>query len=98
MIARDRFGKKPLHYAAGDRLFFGSEIKAILAVAPELAEVSNEVLLQYMYFGYVPDPLTAYSQSISFLPGNCWNSKRVCCGCGNIGTCLSTALTNRRVK
>ena len=61
LLARDRFGKKPLHYAlAGGRLLFGSEIKSILAVAPELASVNQEALLQYMYFGYVPDPITAF--------------------------------------
>jgi asparagine synthase (glutamine-hydrolysing) len=71
LIARDRFGKKPLHYAlAGKRLLFGSEIKAILAVAPELAEVNNEALLQYMYFGYVPDPLTAFSAIHKLPPGH----------------------------
>jgi len=54
VMARDRLGKKPLHYAlSGERLLFGSEIKAILAVAPELASVNNDALLQYMYFGYV---------------------------------------------
>src|ERR1700688_5306301 len=43
VMARDRLGKKPLHYAlAGGRLLFGSEIKSILAVAPELADVNHE--------------------------------------------------------
>jgi asparagine synthase (glutamine-hydrolysing) len=71
LMARDRFGKKPLHYAlAGDRLLFGSEIKAIHAVAPELAQVNNEALLQYMYFGYVPDPLTAFSPIQKLAPGH----------------------------
>jgi len=71
LVARDRFGKKPLHYAlAGERLLFGSEIKAILAVAPELAEVNHEALLQYMYFGYVPDPLTAFSPIQKLPPGH----------------------------
>ena len=61
LLARDRFGKKPLHYAlVGDRLLFGSEIKSILAVAPELAAVNNEAVLQYLYFGYIPDPLTSF--------------------------------------
>ena len=61
LIARDRFGKKPLHYAmAGNRFWFGSEMKSILAVAPELASVNHEALLQYLYFGYIPDPLTAF--------------------------------------
>jgi asparagine synthase (glutamine-hydrolysing) len=61
LMARDRLGKKPLHYAlTRGRLLFGSEIKAILAVAPELASVDQEALLQYMHFGYVPDPLTSF--------------------------------------
>ncbi len=71
LIARDRFGKKPLHYAlSGERLYFGSEIKAIHAVAPELAEVNNEALLQYMYFGYVPDPITAFLPIQKLPPGH----------------------------
>jgi asparagine synthase (glutamine-hydrolysing) len=71
LIARDRLGKKPLHYALqGQRLLFGSEIKAILAVAPELATVNNEALLQYMYFGYVPDPLTAFTTIQKLPPGH----------------------------
>jgi asparagine synthase (glutamine-hydrolysing) len=71
LLARDRFGKKPLHYAFKDgRLYFGSEIKAILAVAPELAQVNQEALLQYMYFGYVPDPLTAFVPIKKLPPGH----------------------------
>ena len=61
LLARDRFGKKPLHYAlSGDRLLFGSEIKSILTVAPELASIDHEALLEYMYFGYILDPKTAF--------------------------------------
>src|SRR5438034_1201695 len=61
LLARDRLGKKPLHYALCDgRLLFGSEIKTLLAVAPQLAEVDREGLLQYFYFGYIPDPFTAF--------------------------------------
>jgi len=68
LLARDRLGKKPLHYAlSGERLFFASEIKAILAVAPELSVVDSRSLLQYFYFGYIPDPVTAF-QAIRKLP------------------------------
>jgi asparagine synthase (glutamine-hydrolysing) len=71
LLARDRLGKKPLHYAVhGDRILFGSEIKTILAVAPELAELSQEGILQYFYFGYIADPLTAF-QRIHKLPPGC---------------------------
>ena len=71
LMARDRLGKKPLHYALiGGRLLFGSEIKSILAVAPELASVNHEALLQYMYFGYVPDPITAFLPIQKLPPGH----------------------------
>jgi asparagine synthase (glutamine-hydrolysing) len=68
LLARDRLGKKPLHYALqNETLLFASEIKAILAVKPELAKANEAALLQYMYFGYIPDPATAF-QAIHQLP------------------------------
>jgi len=71
LIARDRLGKKPLHYALHrGRLYFASEIKSILAVAPELAEVNRAALLQYMYLGYVPDPATAFRGIHKLPPGH----------------------------
>ena len=70
LLARDRLGKKPLHYAlAGERLLFGSEIKAILAAAPELSAVDSQALLQYFYFGYIPDPATAFLSIRKLPPG-----------------------------
>ncbi|PYV96898.1 MAG: asparagine synthase (glutamine-hydrolyzing) [Acidobacteria bacterium] len=70
-LARDRLGIKPLHYALSDgRLLFGSEIKAILAAAPELTSVDQRALWQYMYFGYIPDPATAFHSIHKLLPGH----------------------------
>src|SRR5579872_287887 len=61
LLARDRLGKKPLYYALHEgRFFFGSEIKAMLAAAPELAEVNPEGVLQFFYYGYIPDPYSAF--------------------------------------
>jgi len=71
LIARDRLGKKPLHYALHrGKLYFGSEIKSILAVAPELAEVNRAALMQYMYLGYIPDPATAFVGIHKLPPGH----------------------------
>jgi asparagine synthase (glutamine-hydrolysing) len=71
LVARDRLGKKPLHYALHrDYLYFASEIKSILAVAPELAEVNRPALLQYMYLGYIPDPATAFANIHKLPPGH----------------------------
>jgi asparagine synthase (glutamine-hydrolysing) len=71
LLARDRLGIKPLHYAFADgRLLFASEIKSILAVAPELASIDERALWQYMYFGYIPDPATAFLPIRKLPPGH----------------------------
>src|ERR1700693_251358 len=70
-LARDRLGKKPLHYALHNgNLYFASEIKSILAVVPELAEVNSQGLLEYLYYGYVPDPITAFTGIQKLPPGH----------------------------
>jgi asparagine synthase (glutamine-hydrolysing) len=61
LLARDRMGKKPLFYARrGDELLFGSEIKAILAADPTLAEPDVESLAPYFQYGFVPEPRTMF--------------------------------------
>jgi asparagine synthase (glutamine-hydrolysing) len=71
LLARDRFGKKPLYYAMdGQRLLFGSEIKAILATAPELTEIAPQGLLSFFHFGYIPDPDTSFKRIKKVPPGH----------------------------
>ena len=51
LLARDRVGIRPLFYARlGGRLMFGSEVKAILAVAPEAAALDEQGLAQVFTF------------------------------------------------
>jgi asparagine synthase (glutamine-hydrolysing) len=71
LIARDRLGEKPLHYAFdGERLLFASEIKSILAVAPELAQTDRQALRQYIQFAYIPDPATSFLGIKKLPPGH----------------------------
>jgi asparagine synthase (glutamine-hydrolysing) len=71
LLARDRLGIKPLHYASfKGRLLFGSEIKSILAVQPELGRVNPQALLQYLHLGYIPDPATAFLEIHKLPPGH----------------------------
>lgn len=68
VIARDRLGKKPLFYSQRDgRLLFGSEMKSLLAVSPELATPDYSTLGQYFQFGYIQQPRTVY-RNIQRLP------------------------------
>jgi asparagine synthase (glutamine-hydrolysing) len=51
VLARDRYGIKPLYYTrVGDKFLFGSEIKAILANGAYRTEIDLEGLLEYFTF------------------------------------------------
>ncbi|HEX6548398.1 MAG TPA: asparagine synthase (glutamine-hydrolyzing), partial [Candidatus Dormibacteraeota bacterium] len=57
LLARDRVGIKPLHWAlAADRLLFGSEIKALTADPALPREVDAIALREYLSHEYVPTP------------------------------------------
>jgi asparagine synthase (glutamine-hydrolysing) len=71
LLARDRMGEKPLHYAQTNGSFvFGSEIKALLAAAPELRELKLENLHYYFQFGYIPDPHSVFTNIQKLPPGH----------------------------
>lgn len=68
LLARDRMGARPLHYAeASGGLWFGSEIKALLAVLPECASLSIEGLAQAFTYWAPLEPTTAF-RNVRSLP------------------------------
>jgi asparagine synthase (glutamine-hydrolysing) len=68
-LMRDRFGKKPLYYAAApDGLYFGSELKCLRAAGVPL-EHDREALQLYFLLGYIPDPWTPYLGIRKLTPG-----------------------------
>jgi asparagine synthase (glutamine-hydrolysing) len=68
LIARDRFGIKPLYYAVvKGQCVFASEIKAILAVADFLPTIDRQACYDYLGLGYIPEPFTGFT-SIHMLP------------------------------
>ncbi|MGH7757587.1 MAG: asparagine synthase (glutamine-hydrolyzing), partial [Vulcanimicrobiaceae bacterium] len=57
LLARDRYGEKPLYVAdLGDRLLFGSELKSLLQAPGFEARLDEAALHGYVAFGYVPSP------------------------------------------
>lgn len=71
LLARDRLGKKPLHYGLSrGMLYFGSELKSIFAVAPELLTLDNEGIAHFLYYGFIPDPYTAFESIRKLPPGH----------------------------
>jgi len=71
-LYRDRLGVKPLywHGTPGEgRLWFGSEIKALLAAGVP-AEPDMDALAQYLALNYIPQPATAFAGIRHLPPGH----------------------------
>ena len=71
VLARDRLGKKPLHYALTPEAFvFGSEIKALLRHPAVRGEIDHGSLARYLVHEYVPCPRTIYQGILKLRPGH----------------------------
>jgi len=72
LLARDRFGEKPLYYGHDNRrLLFGSELKSLLQDADCPRETDTTALHAYLAYGYVPCPLSIL-RGIRKLPPGHW--------------------------
>jgi len=71
VLVRDRIGKKPLYYCLDkDRLFFASELKALLADPNLEKAIDPEALDCYLSFGYVPSPFSIFKAVKKLPPGH----------------------------
>jgi asparagine synthase (glutamine-hydrolysing) len=74
VLGRDRFGKKPLYYAAtGDGLVFGSELKGLMPMrrAAGIANmISPQSVYDYLSLGVVPQPATIWEDVLTLPPGS----------------------------
>src|SRR5688500_12077647 len=71
LLARDRAGIKPLHYAEhGGRLFFGSELKSLLAAGAVDGAIDVESLDHYLSFLYTPGDRSIFKGVNKLPPGH----------------------------
>ncbi len=71
LLARDRFGKKPLYYAVlPDGLWFGSELKCLRAAGVPM-DLDPDAFRLYFRLNYIPDPLSPFQQ-VKKLPPGTW--------------------------
>ncbi|MFJ7952313.1 asparagine synthase (glutamine-hydrolyzing) [Lysinibacillus sp. NPDC096418] len=71
ILARDRFGKKPLHYMIyNNTLYFGSEIKSIIINNNVPREINNKALDLLLTYNYVPYPYTLFNNIYKVPPGS----------------------------
>jgi asparagine synthase (glutamine-hydrolysing) len=71
LLARDRFGEKPLFLHEHDReLMFASELTPLLDVKPHLRELDPAAIDAFFVFGYVPGPGTIVPAVRQLPPGH----------------------------
>lgn len=71
LLARDRAGIKPLYYTQhGDRLYFGSELKSLLAAGAVDVSVDVESLDHYLTFLYTPRDRSIFKNVHKLPPGH----------------------------
>ena len=69
LLVRDRFGKKPLYYAALDHgIYFASELKCFQHLDIPF-ELDEDALRLYFQFGYLPDPASPFKAIRKLAPG-----------------------------
>jgi asparagine synthase (glutamine-hydrolysing) len=70
-LARDRLGVKPLYYYLDDeKLVFASETKAIHVYLKKQLQIDDQLIDQYMSFGYIPGEDTLEKGVRRLLPGH----------------------------
>lgn len=71
LLARDRFGKKPLYYAQTPRgFYFASELKCLRQAGVPM-DLAPEAMRLYFQFGYIADPYSPFRAIRKLMPG-CW--------------------------
>ena len=70
VLARDPFGIKLLYYRIDrDRLYFGSEMRAVRAAMPDGAEIDPTSLNLFLRYRYTPSPYTILKGVRKLAPG-----------------------------
>lgn len=69
LLARDRFGEKPLYYSQQSGSFlFASELKGLTAHPGFVPAITPEVLSLYLVHGYIPYPHTIFARTFKLPP------------------------------
>jgi len=63
ILARDRYGKKPLLYRhEGGRMVFGSDLVAMYALAPDSCDLDEQALRLFFSLRFIPEPWSIIRQ------------------------------------
>ncbi len=71
-LARDKFGEKPVYYGKDKKnnFFFSSDLKALMASKYFQKKLNYNTSIEYLRYGYVPDPLSILDNINKLSPGS----------------------------
>ncbi len=73
ILARDRFGEKPLYlYKSQNAVLFASEMKSLMASGVINPELNPQAVHQFFHLNFVIDPLTMLAAVEKLPPANVW--------------------------
>ncbi len=71
LLARDRFGIKPLYYSIQrNNLYFASELKAIIRYENEKPPLNTRAISQYLSYRFIPSPFTIWENCFKVPPAH----------------------------
>ncbi len=71
LLARDRFGIKPLFYSVfNGTLLFASELNPLLSAKDTSKEIDYTALSNYFSYNYIPEPNSVFTNIKKLLPGH----------------------------
>jgi asparagine synthase (glutamine-hydrolysing) len=83
LLARDRIGKKPLFYSeVANQFVFASELQALMAYPAIGREPEPTAIDDYLTYGYIPAPKTAFKGVYKLEPGHYLIVKMTASGSG----------------
>src|SRR5690606_16374995 len=70
VLARDRFGEKPLYYGYTPAGFmFASELKAVMSLPGFNTQLNRDAIALFLRHNYIPAPYSIFTQVRKLLPG-----------------------------
>ena len=71
-LGRDRCGEKPLYYwYDANSFYFASELKALIALLPQLPQLDPVAIDLFLHYQYVPEPLTPLTDIFKLPAAHC---------------------------
>ena len=71
ILARDKFGEKPLYYGINNKNFyFSSELKALKAHPEFFPEINHDALSQFFKYSYIEAPQSIFKGIKKIMPGS----------------------------